>query len=289
MGLLVPHHAWPNDWLAKQAAVGRHVWAVVDASADQARTRMLPLDALPGCVNLLDHIGLDAAAWAVAPRVVPLELQRSVVPLRALWAEQPTDDPMLFLIATHWPSDVLLQAMRRRVRVRLDDGQQMLFRWWDPRVWWALHQPGLIENADVQVFMSFVTASAWPGRDGSLQTALSAPLHQDALSGESAWPAGAEAFSGLLTLGHADAVLSICRTEYAAALQLVHPAERHAIACAQIAWAECVGLTSASDHALAVRIAAEVGPDWASRPEWAAVVKQAVSSGQTLVAALAAP
>jgi len=284
---LAAHNTWPGDWLGQQARSGRHVWAIVDASATEATANVRKLETSPHCTNLLDHITSDPPALAVAPRVILVGPDDRSSALRAIWQSQATDEPMLFFIASTWPLQMWIQAMRRRMRARFTDGEHMLFRWWDARIWWALHEPEVHQHADVQAFLAAETASAWPGRDGLLRTfenpaANSAPTEQ-----ETAWALSDPTFAGLLQLGHADAVLGLCRSDYPSALRLVPPAHRHAMACDQVSWARGLGFESADDHALAVRIAAEVGPNWAVQPEWAEVVSQALATDQTLRSTLA--
>lgn len=284
---LVPHQAWPEDWLSQQALSGRHVWAIVDASASEAIAHVRKLEAGHDCTNLLDHITSDPSALVVAPRVVPVSPEGRSSALRAIWQSQETDEPMLFLIASAWSPQMWVPAMRRRMRARFTDGEHMLFRWWDARIWWALHEPELHQHADVQALLAAEAASAWPGRDGQLQTAENPAADSDPTAHETAWALSDPTFAGLLKLGHADAVLGLCRSDYPSALNLVPPAHRHALACVQVRWAQGQGFESPDDHALAVRIAAEVGPGWAGEPEWAEVVSQAVASGQTLRSTLA--
>jgi len=259
----------------------------MDASADDAIVHVRKLDALPTCINLLSHITSDPAALAVAPRVIPVSAHAPLSTLRAIWQSQATDEPLLFFIASAWPQERWLQAMRHRMRARFSDGEQMLFRWWDARIWWALHEPALFPHTDVQEFLAVAADSAWPGRNGLLQISAGCTPEGDPIANETAWQVNDATFAGLLNLGHADAVLGVCRANYATALSLVPPAHRHALACGQIRWAQDHGFESADDHALAVRIAAEVGADWATQPEWAELVSQATTAGQTLRSALA--
>jgi len=284
----LPHHqAWPEDWLGQQALSGRHVWAIVDASANEAAANVRKLETSPHCTNLLDHITSDSSALAVAPRVVPASPEGRSSALRAIWQSQATDEPMLFFIASPWQPQMWIQAMRRRMRACFTDGEHMLFRWWDARIWWALHEPELHQNADVQTFLAAEAASAWPGRDGLLRTCENRAADSDPTERETAWALSDSTFSELLKLGHADAVLGLCRSDYPSALSLVPPTHRHALACDQVSWAQGLGFESADDHAIAVRIAAEVGPDWAGQPEWVEIVSQALASGQTLRSTLA--
>ena len=279
---LAPHQAWPEDWLGQQALFGRHVWAIVDASANEATAHVRKLEISPHCTNLLDHITSDPSALAVAPRVVPVGPEDRSSALRAIWQSQTTDEPLLFFIASVWSPQMWMPAMRRRMRARFTDGEHMLFRWWDARIWWALHETELLQHADVQAFLAADTASAWPGRDGLLRTCENRAADSDPTERETAWALSDPTFSGLLKLGHADAVLGLCRSDYPSALSLVPSARRHGLACEQVSWAQGRGLHSADDHALAVRIAAEVGADWAEQPEWAEVISRAVATGRSL-------
>lgn len=287
MNAPAPHQTWPEAWLSHQSQTGRQVWAVVDASADAAQPHVRRLDASSTCTNLMSHITSDPAALALAPRVTPIESDGHQLALRTMWQTQTADEPMLFLIASDWPQAMWTQSMRRRMRARFTDGERMLMRWWDARIWWALHDPTISAHGDVQAFLAIEAASIWPGRDGRLHTSENRPCDEDPLRDETAWPVSDPTFSGLLQLGHADAVLGICRSDHAAALALVPPAERHALACAQIAWAQAQGWHSAGDHAIAFCIAAEVGADWAEQAEWAELVAKATASGQTLRTTLA--
>ncbi len=282
MTAFVPHQAWPEDWLGQQASSGRHVWAIVDASANEVIAHVRRLDASHHCTNLLDHITGDSSALAVGPRVIPVSPEGRPSAVRAIWQSQATDEPVLFFIASAWSPQTWVSAMRRRMRTRFTDGERMLFRWWDARIWWALHEPELRQQADVQALLAAEAASAWPGRDGQLQTAENPAADSDPTEQETSWALSDPTFAGLLKLGHADAVLGLCRSDYPSALSLVSPAHRHALACDQVSWAKSLGFESADDHALAVRIAAEMGSDWARQPEWAEVVSQAIASGQTL-------
>lgn len=286
MSDLAPHQAWPEAWLEQQAQAGRHVWAIVDASADDAASHVRKLDASPTCTHLLDHITTDPSALAVGPRVVPVKQEGRSPALHAIWRSQVCDEPWLFFVASPWSLEAWVQAMRRRMRARFSDGERMLFRWWDARIWWALHERELQPQPDVQAFLATEAASAWPGRDGLLQTSEKPVPDHDPLANEPEWSLADPTFAGLLKLGHADAVLGLCRDDYPAALSLVPAGHRHALATAQASWAQAQGFGSPQDHALAVRIAAEVGPDWAAQPEWAELVARAASARQTLRATL---
>lgn len=278
----------PSEWLAEQSNQGCQIWAIVDASAPESAAAVQWLDKQADCVNVLAHVARELAALAIAPRMVPVKPEAIHKAIRDLWQTQQADEPVLFFIATHQTPDHWIAGMRRRVRVKMPDNEFMIFRWWDARIWWALHEPSLQTQPDVVDFLSACQASAWVGRDGTLQTANQPARPTDALEGQASWVVSHDTLGELLTLGEPDAVLGLCRNDYPDALSAVPPGQRHALAQSQIEWAKKCGFTSPEDHALAVRIAADGGPDWANDPQWATLISQALRDGQTLRAAVAA-
>jgi len=279
--------SWAS-WAQAQLKEGRHVWAVVDASADLPPALRRELDQLSPHINLFTHRTSEAAALALAPRLIGVSPQCMPSMLKQLWLEQSVDEPIVFFVSTAMGEQDFEQAMHQRVRAELPDGEVMLFRWWDARIWWALHQLPQADHPEVGALLSVFAASLSQSRDGSVLTSAYPQANGDALAGPDQFKLSEATFHRLLTLGEADAVLGICREQYPGALDGVAPAQRHALACEQIGWAVAEGFSAPHDHALATRISAELGADWHQQPEWAGLVAEAKATGRTLLASVEA-
>lgn len=271
-----------------QVEAGQHVWAVVDASADLPRQVRNALDQSGQVINLLAHRTSDGAALALAPRLISMNFKRVPSVLKQLWLEQAADEPLVFFVSTSMSEQAFEEAMRKRVRAELPDGDVMLFRWWDARIWWALHQLPQAEHPEVTEFFGVFSASHWLSRDGVALATTYAQSSDDPMAVVDQAKLSPTTFSRLLDLGEADAVLGICREQYPGALDSVVPERRHGLAYSQIEWAGTEGFSDSRDHALAVRIAAELGPDWHQQAEWADLVAGAKAKGSTLLATMEA-
>jgi hypothetical protein len=279
--------AWAS-WAQDQTVAGQHVWAVVDASADLPRQVRKALDQTRQVINLFAHRTSDESALALAPRLISVDPQRASSVLKQLWLEQADDEPVVFFVSTAMGEQAFEQAMRKRVRAELPDGDVMLFRWWDARIWWALHQLPQAEHPEVAEFFSAFAASHSLSRDGATLVSTYALAGDDAMAGRDQIKLSSTTFNRLLDLGEADAVLGICREQYPGALDAVLPEQRHALASGQIDWAMAEGFSAPRDHALAVRIAAELGPDWHQQAEWLDLIVGAKAQGRTLLATVEA-
>lgn len=279
--------AW-TAWVQDQVEAGQHVWAVVDASADLPRQVRNALDQSGQVINLLAHRTSDGAALALAPRLISMNFKRVPSVLKQLWLEQAADEPLVFFVSTSMSEQAFEEAMRKRVRAELPDGDVMLFRWWDARIWWALHQLPQAEHPEVTEFFGVFSASHWLSRDGVALATTYAQSSDDPMAVVDQAKLSPTTFSRLLDLGEADAVLGICREQYPGALDSVVPERRHGLAYSQIEWAGTEGFSDSRDHALAVRIAAELGPDWHQQAEWADLVAGAKAKGSTLLATMEA-
>lgn len=279
--------AW-TAWLQDQVEAGKHVWAVVDASADLPRQVRNALDQSWQVINLLAHRTSDGAALALAPRLISMNFKRVPSVLKQLWLEQAADEPLVFFVSTSMSEQAFEEAMRKRVRAELPDGDVMLFRWWDARIWWALHQLPQAEHPEVTEFFGVFSASHWLSRDGVTRATTYAPSSDDPMAVVDQAKLSPTTFSRLLDLGEADAVLGICREQYPGALDSVVPERRHGLARGQIEWAAAEGFSDPRDHALAVRIATELGPDWHQQGEWGDLVAGAKTKRRTLLATVEA-
>lgn len=277
-----------TSWLENQWGTGHHAWAVVDAAAVLASTTRQLLDRCSPCVNLLTHRTTDEDALAVAPRLIQLGPSHCPVVIERLWLNQPADEPAMFFVSTSLDAQALEASLRRCVRAALPDGDVMLFRWWDARIWWALQQLTEHQHPDVKPLLGHFTSSLFLARDGEACVVAHTPLCFNPEAESIDLKLNQPTCDRLLDLGEADAVLGICRGEYPGALEAVLPERRHALACGQIDWAMDAGFSAPHDHALALRIAAELGHDWHQQPEWLGVVDRARSQGQTLLAAIGA-
>lgn len=275
-------------WALGQAGAGRQVWAVLDASAELTKREVAAIDRAQPAFNLLAHRTSDPAALAIAPRLIGMPDGQIPLVFKRLWLQQPADEPAIFFVSTPCGEQDFAEAMRRRVRARLPDGEVMLLRWWDARVWWALHQLPLAEHPEVAAFWGVIAESAWLSRDGALQTSSFFAEGGDTMAEQTHVSLGQLTFDRLMDLGAADAVLGICRAQYPGVLDMVMPEQRHDLACQQMGWAEREGFKSPEDQALAVRIAAEVGWDWHEQAEWRELIVAARTHDITLVAAAGA-
>lgn len=275
-------------WCSQQQAAGLTPWAIVDASGDVDIRALESRTPAFGGVNLLAHRTSAPEALAIAPRMLPLQTPGLIRFANRLFAQQPADEPVLFFVSTPMDAPAFTAAMQRRVTVRLSDGETMLMRWWDARIWWALHQALPLDQALACAFFGVVTQSLYPDRDGQRvwKDQPASATTQDSLPPD--WSLDDAVLGRLLELGAPDAVLGVCRHDYLDQLQLVPPAKRHALAQSQIEWAKGCGFTSPQDHALAVRVAAELGLDWASQSPWDELVGHALREGQTLRATVEA-
>lgn len=277
-----------HTWLHAQSTGARQVWAVVDGSAELSQATRRALDRCGPSINLLSHRTRDEAALAVAPRLIGVSATHLPTVVERLWLEQPADEPAVFFVAAGQDDSDLEAALRPCVSAELPDGEVMLFRWWDARIWWAIQQLRPDAHPDVVRLTSLFAASLALARDG-------VPHQGNHPSQEQSNPFDSDllqltqpTYNRLLELGEADAVLGLCRAEYPDALHMVTPEQRHALACQQIDWAVDVGFSAPHDHALAVRIAAELGTDWPQQPEWLEVITKARTEGRTLLAAIEA-
>lgn len=275
--------AWAS-WAQDQTEAGRHIWAVVDASADLPRAVRRGVDQLKPIINLFTHRTSDAAALALAPRLIGVNPQRMPSMLKQLWLEQPADEPVVFFVSTAMSEQDFERAMRQRVRAELPDGEVMLFRWWDARIWWALYQLPPADHPEVGKLLSAFAASLSLSRDGAVVMSTYAQASNDEVVSPDQFKLSEVTFHRLLALGEADAVLGICREQYPGALDVLEPTQRHALACVQIGWAAAEGFSAPHDQALATRIAADLGPDWHQQAEWAGLVAEAKATGRTLLA-----
>ncbi len=275
-----------TKWAQDRVEAGEHVWAVVDASADLPNQARKTLGQSGQVINLFAHRTSDEVALTLAPRLIRIDPRRVPSVLIQLWLEQAADEPVVFFVSTALGEQVFERATRQRVRAELPDGDVMLFRWWDARIWWALHQlpQPQTEHPDVVEFLRVFATSLLLSRDGAVLASTYAQAKDDAMNEQYRVKLGVNTFNRLLDLGAADAVLGICREQYPGALDAVLPELRHALACGQIDWAVAEGFSAPNDHALAVRIAAELGADWHQQAEWLELLAGAKAQGHTLLA-----
>jgi hypothetical protein len=277
-----------TTWVQTQLEAGLQVWAVVDASAELPPQLRKALDHCGQVINLLAHRTSDESALALAPRLIGFDLKLSSSVLQQLWLEQAADEPVVLFVSTALGAQAFERAMRKRVRAELSDGDVMLFRWWDARVWWALQQLPQPAHPELAEFFSAFGASYSMSRDGTAMANTFAQADDDAMAALDRVILGAATFNALLELGEADAVLGICREQYPEALDAVAPEWRHALVCRQIDWAVGEGFAAPNDHALAVRIAAELGTDWHQQAAWQVLIAGAKAQGLALLAAMEA-
>jgi hypothetical protein len=281
-----PQHFELSDWCQQQSDHGLTPWAIVDASGAVNIKALTSRFHTSDCVNLLAHRTSAPDVLALAPRMLAMRTPASVRPLAQWFAEQAIDEPVVFFVATPLTTDAFTLAMQHRSRVKLADGESMLLRWWDARIWWALNQALAQETPLNAAFFGALAESVYLSRDGGLLVAPHQPTQGDVLPSD--WSLSDTSLGKLLELGTPDAILGICREDYGDALREVPPAQRYALAREQWTWAEKRGFSSPQDHALATRIAATEGANWTEVEPWTELIERALNTEQTLRATLAA-
>ncbi|KGM56567.1 hypothetical protein N799_03165 [Lysobacter arseniciresistens ZS79] len=264
-----------KTWFQEQRAAKRGVFALVDG--DQGSVgQWQPVQRMPRTaqVNLFAARTTNADALAVAPRLFALADDSENERLLQVVDGQSAELPRCLLIATLLSLSELVARLQRRIDV-IADGDDMMLRFWDSRIFLSLHQSLPVEVRDR--LMAFGDEALVSNRRGGwawLQ--LKCPAHdplQDGpcrLSREDMKVLGASA--------RADAMLGMLRQQTPEVLAAVADEERHPLAVAQLA--ECLqrGLQSPRDQALALSLAIEHGPDWWAREEWVECVEHARSS-----------
>jgi hypothetical protein len=145
-----------GDLHAALSAETLPLYAVVDlATAPHAMRRLspgLPLQA----ARCLFEGGIDANAQAVAPWLVALtDADGGALLKRTI--DLALERPAVVWLASSKPMDVLAGHLARRVDVKLDDGQELLLRWYDPRI--LAHLAGALEPDAAAAFLS--AAKRW--------------------------------------------------------------------------------------------------------------------------------
>ena len=226
-------------------------------------------------INLFASRTTDARALAIAPRLLSVAGD-SVQTSRLLNAfhHQSAEMPRCLLIVSSLPLPCLATRLERRIDVDAD-GDDMMLRFWDSRIFAALHRH--LEPPTREALMGFGVEALVSDRCGGYQVlSLSCPT-ADPLATHACRLNGRELMA-LATAARPDIMLGMLRQQDTDALTAVADAERHALARQQLD--ECVQrqLHSPRDQALALSLAIEHGQDWWYQEAWASCVQQAGES-----------
>lgn len=261
-------------WYDQNRAQGANIFALIDGPTelDAPLPRIWRPTGGPDEINLFAARTGQARALAIAPRLCELadDAPATMHLLQAVQT-QSAEQPRCILIASPLSLEPLAVRLTRRIDVNAD-GDDMMLRFWDSRIFLSLHRH--INPATRDRMMAFgMQALASDRRGGFISLALTCP-EIDPLQADQ----GRLEKDDLTALGLAarpDAVLGMLRQQAPEALAAMADGDRHALAAQQIDQCLQHGFKSPRDHALALSLAIEHGPDWWQHEEWTVCVQQA--------------
>jgi hypothetical protein len=261
-------------WFHEQRAANRGVFALVDG--DQGDTglwrparRMLRA----AQVNLFAARTSNADALAVAPRLLALGDDGESERLLQGADSQSAELPRCLLIATSLQLSELAARLQRRIDV-IADGDDMMLRFWDSRIFLSLHQALPVDVCER--LMAFGVEALVSNRQGGMTPLrLCCPSRDPLQTGPCRL--SRDDITALGMAARPDAMLGLLRQQSPDALTAVPDGDRHRLAVQQLS--ECLQrrLHSPRDQALALSLAIEHGEDWWIRDEWVECVQQAQS------------
>lgn len=262
-------------WFREQRMAERGVFALVDsdhgAAGQWLRARRMPKAAE---INLFAARTSNQDALAVAPRLLALTDDSENGGMLQGIDGQSAELPRCLLIATPLPLPELATRLQRRIDV-IADGDDMMLRFWDSRIFLSLHQSLPVDVRER--LMAFGIEALVSNRQGGLTPLTLSCPDSDPLQGG---PCNLS-HNDLKALGEAarpDAMLGLLRQQTPEALATVPDKDRHPLAARQLAECRQRQLHSPRDQALALSLAIEHGADWWTRDEWVECVQQAQSS-----------
>lgn len=221
-------------------------------------------------VNLFATRTTNVDVLAVGPRLLHLSPDIDK-PVSHAIGSQDAEMPWGTLVSSSLSMAPLADRLRRRIDVTAE-GEDMMLRYWDPRVMLNLHCV-LGEVARHHVFAFGKQALVSDRRGGCIALGLTCPDDDPVET----MPVALDR-EAMLALGQAsqvDAVLGLLRQGSPAALDAIADTDRYPLAKSQLDACLERGLRSPRDHALTLSLAIEHGPSWWHDEAWAPVLEQA--------------
>lgn len=252
-----------------------NLFALVDRDHEAGNWPPALRAAVASQISLFASRTANTQALAIAPRLLELvDDQPTTERLLQAVQRQSAELPRCLLIASPLSLSALAARLQRRIDVDAD-GDDMMLRFWDSRIFLSLHRH--LQRPTRDAFLAFgVQALVADRRGGLLPVALACP-DGDPLQDQPCRLTGDD-IKALGTAARPDAMLGMLRQQNPEALVEVPDADRHGLAVRQLEQCRQRKLQSPRDQTLALSLAIEHGADWWDQEQWAACLQEATTS-----------